>query len=236
MRNRTHLLLLLLISIGAVACSAATGHDELPDDASSDPVDAPTDGAFMIDALPALDSAPGCDAKTNVGCACHGGASQPCYPGNPADRGRGACAAGTQFCGGAGELGTWGECEGAVLPTPEICGNGIDDDCNGEVDEGCVIDVPVDIHGDCVTVSCPAIAPYPVGCDIKMSGGNPHGCVAWAPGSSTVFFEEGVVCDAGYLNGTLKCSSAPGGVIDAKTCVINKPKPTYVTNRKSCPT
>jgi len=30
----------------------------------------------------------------------------------------------------------WGECKGAVLPTPEICGDGIDNDCDGQIDEG----------------------------------------------------------------------------------------------------
>jgi len=34
--------------------------------------------------------------------------------------------------------GVWGECEKAKGPREnEICGNRLDDDCDGEVDEGC---------------------------------------------------------------------------------------------------
>ena len=34
----------------------------------------------------------------------------------------------------------WGECVGALKPgdRPEVCGNGLDDDCNGQTDENCV--------------------------------------------------------------------------------------------------
>jgi hypothetical protein len=33
--------------------------------------------------------------------------------------------------------GVWGRCEGEVRPRAEACGNGVDDDCDGVVDEGC---------------------------------------------------------------------------------------------------
>lgn len=57
-----------------------------------------------------------------------------CYTGPPTTLGRGRCKAGFQKC----STGTWGTCEGQVLPLPtEKCNNGIDDNCNGQVDEGC---------------------------------------------------------------------------------------------------
>jgi len=47
----------------------------------------------------------------------------------------GVCRQGVVRCGG---LGVWlPGCDGEVLPSPEVCGNGADDDCDGEVDDGC---------------------------------------------------------------------------------------------------
>lgn len=54
----------------------------------------------------------------------------------------------TQQCGstdiGAYQFGTqtcqaeiWGECQGAVEPTREICGDNLDNNCDGQTDEGC---------------------------------------------------------------------------------------------------
>ncbi len=45
----------------------------------------------------------------------------------------GACEFGIQEC----ENGEWGDCRGAVQPKAEVCCNGLDDDCDGETDEGC---------------------------------------------------------------------------------------------------
>jgi hypothetical protein len=54
-----------------------------------------------------------------------------CYPGAPAELDFG-CEQGMQIC----NEGAWGACEGAVTPAVEVC-NGLDDDCDGRVDEGC---------------------------------------------------------------------------------------------------
>jgi len=63
--------------------------------------------------------------------ACPGEITEDCYSGGEATRGRGACTPGSRACKG----GLWGECEGEVLPNAELC-NGIDDDCDGIVDNG----------------------------------------------------------------------------------------------------
>lgn len=77
-----------------------------------------------------------CNGSIDEGCK----TCQPkCFPGPPEKAGVGACEYGTRSC--SGEF--WGPCEGAVLPSPELCGptglgNGIDEDCDGIVDNGCV--------------------------------------------------------------------------------------------------
>jgi hypothetical protein len=48
----------------------------------------------------------------------------------------GACQYGTQTC----SAGIWGECAGAVEPAEEVCGDSLDNDCDGETDEDGVCD------------------------------------------------------------------------------------------------
>lgn len=56
--------------------------------------------------------------------------AQDCYAGGGETLGVGVCKAGARSC--VGEIYT--DCVGQVLPQPESC-NGLDDDCNGEVDD-----------------------------------------------------------------------------------------------------
>jgi hypothetical protein len=66
------------------------------------------------------------------GCSCAMGApSRGCVL-------PGACAAGTQSC----VEGLWGDC--SIRPVPETC-NGADDNCDGQVDEGCRCDAGAQI-------------------------------------------------------------------------------------------
>jgi hypothetical protein len=151
----------------------------------------------------------------------------------------GACVLGTEVCELSGEIGMWGACEGSILPGEEICANGVDDDCDGQVDEDCPEDclktVSINIAGDCVAVQCPADAPYPYSCAVQFVGDTPHGCVASTPDSPAVFFKEGVVCDAGYLTGTLTCSCKQGVGLDASNCSINKANKHYKASSSECP-
>ncbi len=72
-----------------------------------------------------------CNGEIDDGCPCVNGATQPCYTGSQATLGVGACHGGTQTC----MHGQWGACVGAQTPAEEVC-DGIDNDCNGEVDDG----------------------------------------------------------------------------------------------------
>ena len=71
------------------------------------------------------------------GCACTEGQTQPCFVGDPALAGVGACVRGSQACLFESEFGTWAVCTGSGAPTEEACRNGVDDDCDGLTDEGC---------------------------------------------------------------------------------------------------
>ncbi|MBT7237321.1 hypothetical protein HN865_00510 [Candidatus Woesearchaeota archaeon] len=67
----------------------------------------------------------------------------------------GECSAGTETCSG----GTWGSCVGEILPNDEeICGNGLDDDCDTLTDEdcGCILDAECEDSNVCTTDSCNA--------------------------------------------------------------------------------
>ncbi|MCC6214370.1 MAG: hypothetical protein IT376_05845 [Polyangiaceae bacterium] len=72
------------------------------------------------------------------GCTCQDSTTQPCWLGAPERRSQGACRDGVQACTLVGEFSTWGPCVGAVLPSGEVPGNAIDEDCDGEDPQPCV--------------------------------------------------------------------------------------------------
>ncbi len=72
--------------------------------------------------------------------ACPDGDSLACYEGPAGTEDVGICRGGSRTCSG----GAWGSCENQVLPGAEVCGDGVDQDCNG-ADLQC--DCP-DVDGD----------------------------------------------------------------------------------------
>ncbi|GMU60390.1 MAG: hypothetical protein AMXMBFR34_21530 [Myxococcaceae bacterium] len=66
------------------------------------------------------------DGGTGGGSGGGGGGAAECTPGSS----RACCTSGVQYCGVSS---TWDAC--SVASQPEVC-NGVDDDCNGQVDDG----------------------------------------------------------------------------------------------------
>ena len=58
-----------------------------------------------------------------------------CYGGPAGTEGVGRCRAGLRVCSN----GEFGACDGEILPGPEVC-NGVDDDCDGTIDDGASTD------------------------------------------------------------------------------------------------
>lgn len=77
-----------------------------------------------------------CNGKVDDNCnanVCTKGETRPCYTGPVKTKGVGVCVGGTQTCGD--DL-TWSTpCKNQKVPKKEICGNKLDDDCNGKTDE-----------------------------------------------------------------------------------------------------
>lgn len=73
----------------------------------------------------------GNDGGSQLGSDCVEGESRECYGGPPGTENVGPCRMGLEFCSG----GRWPDiCVGDILPRVESC-NGLDDNCNGIVDD-----------------------------------------------------------------------------------------------------
>jgi hypothetical protein len=129
-----------------------------------------------------------CDGMTDEMCGamvCAANSTRPCYPGPTGTQGVGACRAGVERCAGDGSA--WGTCTGAVVPTSEACGNGVDENCNGMADEGCT------------TGSC---APAPVRWELPRGTTGGPSCITTGGG-----YCEGT----GHCSGSSCRSTPPGG-------------------------
>jgi len=99
-------------------------------------------GACTGEVLPVAETCltPGdddCDGMVNeggVGCVCAPNTNQSCYSGPAGTLNVGACAAGNQACSADGTA--WGPCLGEITPVAETCLTVLDDDCDGQMNEG----------------------------------------------------------------------------------------------------
>jgi hypothetical protein len=67
---------------------------------------------------------------------CYPGDSLNCYSGAVGTPSVGPCRSGLRACNEGG-TGFSAVCAGEIVPIQEVCGDGLDNDCDGQVDEGC---------------------------------------------------------------------------------------------------
>jgi hypothetical protein len=148
------------------SCTKVRGYSS--DDGDCDDTDpAIHPGAPESCATPAIDR--DCNGKENDlagGCACQAGSERPCpLPG--------LCSAGVLACIDQVWAATC-----SISPVPEAC-NGLDDDCDGQVDEGTTVDCYEDTDGDGYA---PAGAEDKVVCPtVEQADGCPAGFTHRAP-------------------------------------------------------
>ncbi|CAN92604.1 hypothetical protein predicted by Glimmer/Critica [Sorangium cellulosum So ce56] len=92
------------------------------------------------------DPADGCehDEAERGPCSCAPGDTRVCYEGPPGTEGVAPCAPGVSTCRPSGL--SWGPCLHQVLPALDVCADGVDNDCDGTVDN------PPDQDGDGWTI------------------------------------------------------------------------------------
>jgi hypothetical protein len=137
-----------------------------------------------------------CDTLTPPCPECTPPAQRSCYPGDPADltRPNAQCEAGTQTCA----VDRWDECLGFTTPSPiEKC-DAVDNDCDGQTDEGAICPTHlVCLAGVCVPDACGVEIPPPEGYACNPAGDADGTLVLGACGADLDGCAAGEVCQYG---------------------------------------
>ena len=150
------------------------------------------------------------------GGSCNPGDTQACYDGQSGTEGVGPCHGGMQMCTASGQ---WGSCDGEVVPSQEICGDNIDNNCNGMTDED------VDQDGDgwttcggdcCDSTECSNPAEVNPGAYDTPGDGVDNDCDGTVDNPVTM-------CDQGLMSGSTNAMDFAKAIDLCQTTTMNDP-------------
>ena len=166
------------VEAAGVSCVGCVAGGELEDGA----VTAAKIGAACSSGQVLLRGATGWQCAALSVPVCTTGDQLGCYTGPEGTLGVGVCAAGLRFCAGDS---TWGACSGEVTPAAvELC-DGLDNTCDGPVDEGDPATL-CPLTANATATLCDAAACAITGCEALWAdadGEYANGCEAPAPGA-----------------------------------------------------
>ena len=210
------------------ALTAASGcaHPETPDPGDGG---SPSDGGNGEGGSATIPDMPDCVDN----CPCAPGTQEACYSGPEGTADQGVCKSGTRVCELQGEFGTWGPCTGELLPGTEACDDGVDNDCDGDTDEGCGC-VPTTETCDGVDNDCDGQVDEELtlgcvdGCDSqacvggKWSGCGATGAILYESFETVAAPQEGLDAPA-----TLGAFSVTAGDVDTLTAPSGMSSPSH---------
>jgi hypothetical protein len=205
-----------------VACSSSTSNDffeqqEASDSTSSSPTSAST-SASLATTTGGTATTDGTSGTSTTSAASASGGSDAVSTSD---------GSGTVTASGAGDPTTSGGTGG------ETSTSGASQDA-----EVVTVDIELEAGSDCVEVSCPSEAPFPVECDITFSQAGPLGvaCIAQEPDGS-LYVQSGIACGGSQIEaGAITCSSRePDEPLSTVSCVAHdKPNFAVVQDRCDC--
>ena len=157
-----------------------------------------------------------------VGPTCNSGTCTPgdmrsCYTGTMATQDVGPCHGGSQMCQMSGQ---WGNCVGETLPQAENCSDGIDNNCNGQVDENEDSDGDgfTTCMGDCCdSVECSNPAAVNPGAFDVPGDGVDNDCDGMVDNTT-------LLCDQGLASNSSNASDYAKAIDICQTTTMGSPK------------
>ncbi len=171
-----------------------------------------------------------CDAAVDEGTG-GGPLTIACYTGPAGTEGQGACIGGTATC----QFGALGDCVGQVTPVPDLCGDGVDTDCDNldDVAEGCVATDAGAIRLDAPGGSEGTAAGAAHSFDVQVASAGSNVYAVWsdlASGASDVLFRRST--DGGATFGTILNLTSGTGDPSVKPIVVAAGTRVYVVYQR----